>query len=400
MDPTNPEDSPEQHIPTASVEFQLDEFDLSNDAGTRGLGGAPTDYPIKGVPTISAGRFTDELTRRASPALGEADSLYRTCLQFGVNPAVALGFFARESTFGTDPNHLVLRTRNWGNLAQAKNPARSTGQTVRYDYVVNGEPRHHDFPVYKTWTDGIADFCDSLTDPQGLYWPTNKRTVSTVLPTYAPGNDGNDTARYIKNVVDWTTAWSDQPNGPPAPMPAAPLADLTLDSPVLGAPTGTQAQAVAYILAQQPADWEYKNDTSTIMSYYWHYAPPVGVDPFLAAVQCIQETGSLRSYWAGRPRRNPAGLGVPDQSNHTVGLSFPNWEVAVQAHLGHILNFALPAAAANPTQQGLMTGDPLRGEVGARQGSAHTVRDLSRCWAGNDDYGAQLVALAGQVRNV
>ena len=184
--------------------------------------------------------------------------------------------------------------------------------------------------------------------------------------------------------------------GPWAGGPAG-RADAYL--PVLGAPTGTQAQAVAYILAQQPADWEYKNDTSTIMSYYWQYAPPVGVDPFLAAVQCIQETGSLRSYWAGRPRRNPAGVGVPDQSNPAVGLSFPNWEVAVQAHLGHILNFALPPAAANPAQQGLMTGDPLRGEVGGRQGSAHTVRDLARCWAGNDDYGAQLVALAEQVRN-
>ena len=34
----------------------------------------------------------------------------------------------------------------------------------------------HDFPVYKSWADGLADFCDRLTDPNSIYVRENRRT--------------------------------------------------------------------------------------------------------------------------------------------------------------------------------------------------------------------------------
>ena len=38
---------------------------------------------------------------RISPAVPEADALYATCLSYRIDPAVALAFFAHESSCGT-----------------------------------------------------------------------------------------------------------------------------------------------------------------------------------------------------------------------------------------------------------------------------------------------------------
>lgn len=163
---------------------------------------------------------------------------------------------------------------------------------------------------------------------------------------------------------------------------------LSLDSPIIGPPTGNLDQAVAYVKAQLAADSEYKNDVDKIMGYYWQYAPDVGVDPFLAAAQCIFETDALRSQWAGRPRRNPAGLGVRQEG----GLQFASWEESVQAHIGQLLAFALRDDQANAAQRQMMSRNPRHAHITPQQrGAAPTIRGLSSTWTGDAAYAEKLV---------
>ncbi len=348
------------------------------------------DFPIRSAPTMSLARFQAELSNRHSPAAGDAAALYATCLQFGVNPAVALGFFGQESTFGTDPNGLARQTHNWANLTTPTRAERTTGATYRFHYTLaGGQDAFHDFPIYKSWVDGLADFCDRLTSPHGPYAPFGLTTVSTVIPKFAPQADGNHPAAYIAFVIRGIHAWMD---APPAPA-------ITADSPLLGPASGRPEQAVAYIRAQLPAGSEYAGDVESIMGNYWQLAPPVGLDPFLLAAHCILETDALRAYWAGRPRRNPANLGVPDPSNHETGLSFPSWTAAVPAHLGYVLALVLRDDQATAAQQAMLAQYPLLAQVPAEQrGVGGTVGAFARAWSRDPAYANTLVSTANAVR--
>ncbi len=167
---------------------------------------------------------------------------------------------------------------------------------------------------------------------------------------------------------------------------------LTLDSPLLGPPSGGLEQTVDYVETRLPAGSEYKHDVRTIMGYYWKYAPMVGVDPFLAAVQCIHETDALCSYWAGRPRRNPAGLGVRSRD---VGLSFATWEDGVRAHLAQLLAFALTDEAAGEAQREMMRRNPGHNLIApSARGAAPVLRALSGRWTDDDSYAEKIVARA------
>ena len=174
------------------------------------------------------------------------------------------------------------------------------------------------------------------------------------------------------------------------------IRDLSASSPILGPPSGTQQQAVDYVQAQLSPSSEYAADVATIMGYYWRYAPGVGVDPFLAAAQCIYETEALRSWWARRPRRNPANLGV---RSRVIGLSFATWEDAVQAHLGQLLAFAVPQATATEAQLEMMRRNPGHILIApTARGAAPTLRDLNDRWDDIPDYAYRLLAVARAIR--
>lgn len=180
-----------------------------------------------------------------------------------------------------------------------------------------------------------------------------------------------------------------QPIQPPAPH-------LSLDSPLMGPESGTRDQAVAYIEAHLPPGSEYENDVQLITWYYWVYARQVGLDPFLAMTQCIFETDSLRSWWAGRPRRNPAGLGVHEEG----GLSFPTWGHAVRAHLGQLLAYALKDNEANAAQLEMMQSNPRHHRIKPEdRGRVKTVRDLGGRWTANPDYGFNMVRRAQDIQS-
>ncbi len=183
---------------------------------------------------------------------------------------------------------------------------------------------------------------------------------------------------------------------------------ITADSPMLAPPSATAEQAIAYILQRGSTYVPY--DVDVIVRYYWQFAPPVGIDPLLAIAQCILETSApqpdgtywpLSSWWAQRPRRNPAGLGVTGQTSHQppaaaaeqwtwdadgriwrAGISFATWELSSQAQLGHLLAYALRDEEMTPAQFALSRQSPrLHLLPDSYRGSARTLRGLNGRWA-------------------
>jgi len=167
------------------------------------------------------------------------------------------------------------------------------------------------------------------------------------------------------------------------PIPLPETMPYTPDSLLLADPQGQREQIIFYIQDRLLLSSGYTNqDVEDIMEFYWEFGPAVGIDPFLAAAQCVFETNALQSFWARRPRRNPAGLGVRQEG----GLSFGSWFDAVQAHIGQLLAFALTDAQANPAQLEMMTKNPRHLRIPADQrGSAPTIAGLKN-WTDDPDY--------------
>jgi hypothetical protein len=381
MSQTEPTPAAERHFDTSSSNALADEYGIGV-GGTRDL----TDLPIVAAPAMSDENFAAELQRRHSPAAPDAGPLYTTCRDFGVNPAVALGFFAKESTFGTDPNGLAKQTLNWGNLATPTDPQRTTGQTVRFHFKVKGVDHFHDFPVYRSWVDGLADFCARLTDPNSIYVRENRRTVRTVLPRYAPKEDGNHPDEYADLVISLAGQWSDI---------TAQQQPITAASPILGPASGTRDKVIAHIESRLPAGSEYAGSVAEIVGHYWTHAPGVRVDPFLAAAQLVLETDGLRAPWAARAagrllRRADAGS----------GLAFASWADTVQAHLGRLLAFALTDGALAPDQLAMIRHAPRYPPLAPPQrGTARTAGALTGRWdTGDPAYADNLIALAMAIR--
>lgn len=177
----------------------------------------------------------------------------------------------------------------------------------------------------------------------------------------------------------------DSPAAQAKPVPTIALAP---DMPIIGPASGTQRQVSAFVQSRLPGQSEYINDVDLIMGYYWRFAPPVGVDPFLAACQCVFETDALRSDWAARPRRNPAGLGVRQEG----GLSFATWEASVQAHIGQLLALALRDEESNEAQRAMMQQNPRHSQIGPDlRGTVRTLNDLNKRWTADSGYAAGLL---------
>ena len=149
------------------------------------------DLTLQTAPRISIHQFTRVLDKFHSPALIEADALYATCLSYKLDPAVALAFFAHESTCGTVGK--AVETRNWGNIR--------VGQG-RQDKNANG------WAWYRTWNDGLADWCQLINRLYIVRWSLT--TVGQLMPRYAPRSDGNAPTAYIRAVLGLVASWQAQ----------------------------------------------------------------------------------------------------------------------------------------------------------------------------------------------
>lgn len=169
-------------------------------------------------------------------------------------------------------------------------------------------------------------------------------------------------------------------------------------------------------------------DVHLIASQYWFQSTALGLDPWLAAAQCLHETANLTSWWCARPRRNPAGIGVTGQTRIGTardsmpptwaydeaerlwrhGLSFSAWVThSIPAHLGRLLAYATPPDQRSPVQQrAVTTALSYRSLPAALHGSAPQLKALGRVhnpsglgWANpGDQYGAHVATLANVLR--
>jgi hypothetical protein len=204
------------------------------------------------------------------------------------------------------------------------------------------------------------------------------------------------------------------------PLVAGPPLAANDDMALLAPASGARAQATAWLAARCAAEYT-PYDVDSIAGRYQRLGDSVGLDWFLALAQMAHETGHLTSWWSGRPRRNPAGIGVTgvtqagsadiipgaewswdDRSGlWRAGWSFPTWaDHAAPAHIGRLLAYALRDEDATPAQRELIDyALSYRPLPEAYRGAAPTIAGLNGKWAvPGVDYGQRIVDLARRMR--
>ena len=176
---------------------------------------------------------------------------------------------------------------------------------------------------------------------------------------------------------------------------AAPNA-VTPRSRLLAAPRASARRAEQYLLARPHGEYS-DDDVRVIVRDYYETATGVGLDPLLVVAQMALETGGLTSFWSQRPRRNPAGIGVTGAPG--AGLSFPSWKVAVRAHTGRLLAYALPPDGGSDAQIALiaeaLSFRPLPQRL---RGAAPRLEDLAGTWAADPQYAVKVARVANEIR--
>jgi mannosyl-glycoprotein endo-beta-N-acetylglucosaminidase len=141
------------------------------------------------------------------------------------------------------------------------------------------------------------------------------------------------------------------------------------------------------------------------------------IDPYIAVAQMAKETDFGRSFWSQRPRRNPAGIGVTGEESTKEqdkslwafdtteniwkkGYSFPSWEIATQAHIGHLLAYAYKHDALTSDQIALVAVDPRAKFIPATtRGTVKKLKDLDGKWAiPGIGYGKAIATLANALK--
>ena len=170
-------------------------------------------------------------------------------------------------------------------------------------------------------------------------------------------------------------------------------------SPLLGTtPPDAAARAVRFILARPHGEYTEVDIAHTIVPAYFAVCASVGLDAVLLIAQMIHETGNLSSWWAARPRRNPAGIGVTGavrgaqpptgvwQQRDDIwveGVAFTSWkDGSIPAHAGRLLAYARTDAQASVAQRDLIKRAlGVRGLPLAFRGAAPRVQGLNGRWA-------------------
>lgn len=137
-------------------------------------------------PRMAPASFARVLLRAGSPAAAQAGELFASVAGYGLDPAVALAFFAHESGYGRFG--VAARSLNWGNLRRG---ARA--------YAVRGG-----FGFYHSWEASLRDWCELI---ETRYVARGLATVELAVPVYAPSGDGNAPERYIRFVTGMVATW-------------------------------------------------------------------------------------------------------------------------------------------------------------------------------------------------
>ena len=158
---------------------------------------------MRSGPSISPAVFTEVLERYQSPALIEAPALdyYTAVMNTGINPALALAVFERETGCDTDPDNLLTKAaaKNWGALRV--NPTGTQGRAGGTVATPAGT-----FRAYHSYMDSLLDWCDLIG---GMY---GNDTIAHALARIVPG-DGHGPNSYaqtvLRRIAEWDTASGD-----------------------------------------------------------------------------------------------------------------------------------------------------------------------------------------------
>jgi len=166
---------------------------------------------------------------------------------------------------------------------------------------------------------------------------------------------------------------------------------VTAESTILHAPRTTQTAAICAILTHDNGQYTKYDISEVIVPAYFRICESVGVDPLIALAQMVHETDYLSSWWAARPRRNPAGIGVTGERGK--GVSFDTWlRDGIPAHVGRLVAYALPPHSRSEAQQALvdlaLSYRPLPDEY---HGIAPDIAGLVGTWATDPEYASKIV---------
>ncbi len=158
------------------------------------------------APRISKATFSAVLRRGTgggpSPAAPAASTLYDIFISYGIDPGVALAFFAHESQLCTVGVCADYNTNNWGAQRRAVKPSRVVG-------VVPG--RTGTFVRFGSWEDGARDWSELIL---GRYVNRGLDTVDKAIPVYAPSGDGgNVPISYIRAIYRYVGSWQGRQPG-------------------------------------------------------------------------------------------------------------------------------------------------------------------------------------------
>lgn len=164
------------------------------------------EMTFKSPPRISRDMFAQLLQQGTggggtSPAAPEADKLYDILLDYELDPAVALSFFAQESQFCTTGICASHDMHSWGGNRAAFDKSRA----VDIVYASSGP-----FVSYASWEDGLRDWCELILY---RYIDRGLDTVEKAVPVYAPAFDGNNPDAYIATVRRRIAVWQGQDPG-------------------------------------------------------------------------------------------------------------------------------------------------------------------------------------------
>jgi hypothetical protein len=186
-----------QMPPERAASVVLLQQDQAQDAGS---------LTFKAPPRISREMFAQLLQQGTggggtSPAAPEADRLYDILLDYELDPAVALAFFAQESQFCTTGICASHDMHSWGGQRAAHKPERGTE-------IV--QARSGPFVSFASWEEGLRDWCELILDN---YVGRGLDTVARAVPVYAPAFDGNNPDAYIDSIQRRVAIWRGQDPG-------------------------------------------------------------------------------------------------------------------------------------------------------------------------------------------
>jgi hypothetical protein len=241
-------------------------------------------------------------------------------------------------------------------------------------------------------------------------------------PTACPGGRWADWKSTLLERVAAGTS-TDSPSGDDSTPDLPAGGTVTSASTLLVSAQATPEQCSAYILSRPTGEYNEHDVKNVIVPAYFRVCERAAINPLLAIAQMIHETGNLTSWWAGRPRRNPAGIGVTGETRtddpgdperwarndergvFAAGLSFPTWtDHGIPAQVGRLLAYALPDTASLTADQRqliafALTVRPLPDRL---RGSAPTLDGLVGTWAvpGRQLVGGREVTYADSIADI